>query len=66
VEVNERLHVSYAIDNPMIDDMVHAMKDGLGDTPEFGVMAKKVGLNGAILGVLLILIIVLMVLKPGD
>ncbi|HVF12620.1 MAG TPA: DUF2269 family protein, partial [Actinomycetota bacterium] len=59
------LIISYGIDNPLIHKMVTAMKEGRAETPEFGVLTKKVGRNGAIMGVLVILIIVLMVLKPG-
>ncbi len=59
------LIIAYGIDNPMIARMVTAMKEGRTETPEFAVMNKKASRNGAIMGTLFILIIVLMVLKPG-
>lgn len=59
------LIIAYGMDNPMIHKMVAAMKDGRAETSEFASMTRKVGRNGAIMGSLLILIIILMVLKPG-
>jgi uncharacterized membrane protein len=50
---------------PTVEKMIELAESGKADTPEFGVLGKKSGTIGPILTLMLVVIIFLMVVKPG-
>lgn len=56
----------YAFNNPAFHKMIALAKEGKAETPESGGYAKRVKALGPIIPLLMVAIIVLMVLKPGD
>ena len=50
---------------PAVEKMIEMGESGQAESPEFGAVAKQVATRGPILGVMLLVIIVLMVVKPG-
>jgi uncharacterized membrane protein len=60
------IYGSYLINTPATHRMVDAMKAGTAGTPEFLKDLKKTQTLGPIFGVLGVIIVVLMVWKPGD
>ena len=50
---------------PTLEKMIEAAGSGRADTPEFGALGKKSATFGPILTVMLLVIIFLMVIKPG-
>ncbi len=60
------LYLSYFQSNPALRKMISMAKAGRAGTPEFGALAKRSAVRGPIMTMLLALIIVLMVWKPGD
>lgn len=58
--------LSYGVMGPGLHKMIGMAKGGQAQTPEFAALAKTQQKVGPILGVLGVLIIVLMVWKPGD
>lgn len=59
------LVVAYIIDNPIVEKVVAMMKAGQGGTPEFMALVKRTTINGAFMGTATVIIIFLMVWKPG-
>ena len=51
---------------PTIEKMIEAAESGRADTPEFAALGKKAATFGPILSVMLLVIIFLMVVKPGS
>lgn len=60
------LIVSYGVMTPGLKKMIVMAKEGKAQTPEFGALAKVQQRFGPMLGVLTLVIIVMMVWKPGD
>lgn len=56
----------YAVNNPALDRVVKGLKDGSAGTPEWNKDLKTAKSLGPVLGILTVLIIVMMVWKPGD
>lgn len=59
------LFVAYVVDNPIIEKVVAMMKAGQAGTPEFQALVKRTSMNGAFMGIATVVIIFLMVWKPG-
>lgn len=58
--------LSYGVMGPGLHKMIVMAKEGKAQTPEFGALAKVQQRFGPMLGVLTLVIIVMMVWKPGD
>ncbi|HET7481373.1 MAG TPA: DUF2269 family protein [Actinomycetota bacterium] len=57
--------IALIIQNPAVEQLVELAEEGKGGTPEFGATAKRTQTFGPVLTILLVIIIVLMVTKPG-
>jgi uncharacterized membrane protein len=57
--------IALAIQTPTIEKMIEMGESGGGGSPEFAALAKKSGTFGPMLGVMLLIVIYLMVVKPG-
>ena len=60
------LIISYGRTTPGLHRMIAMAKEGKAQTPEFGALAKVQQTLGPVMGMSLLVIIVLMVWKPGD
>jgi hypothetical protein len=58
--------IALGIVDPTLRKMIALGRAGKGDTPEFGALAAKGDRFGPILGILAVIIIVMMVWKPGS
>ena len=58
------LTLSFGVNNPALEKMIKMAKSG-EMTPEFGVLAKRVSKVGPFIGIMFIIIIIMMVWKPG-
>ncbi|MEA2460493.1 MAG: putative integral rane protein [Actinomycetota bacterium] len=59
------VYIALAIQTPTIEKMIELGESGQGGTPEFEALGKKAGKFGPMLGVILLVVIYLMVVKPG-
>jgi uncharacterized membrane protein len=59
------LYIALFLNTPLIDKMITMTKEGGPPTPEFEALGKKAGIYGPIMTVGLVVIIFLMVIKPG-
>lgn len=60
------IYLGLGVQLPRIQSMVKLAKDGKAQTPEFGALAGAAKKTGPVLSVMLTVIIILMVLKPGS
>jgi uncharacterized membrane protein len=59
------VYVALALQTPTIEKMIEMGESGQAQTPEFEALGKRSGTLGPLLGVMLLVIIYLMVVKPG-
>ena len=59
------VYIALAVQTPTVEKMIELGESGQAETPEFAALGKKSGTFGPILGVLLLIVIFLMVIKPG-
>jgi uncharacterized membrane protein len=59
------VYIALAIQTPTIEKMIELGESGQAETPEFEALGKRSGTFGPALGVMLMVIIYLMVVKPG-
>ena len=59
------VYLALAIQTPTIEKMIELGESGQAETPEFAALGKKSGTFGPMLGVILLVVIYLMVVKPG-
>lgn len=60
------MYIALAVQTPALEKMVEMAKGGKAQTPEFGALASKASKTGPVLGIMLMVLIILMVLKPGS
>jgi uncharacterized membrane protein len=58
--------IALRIFDPALEKMIKLGRAGQGDTPEFGVLGAKLDKIGPVLGVLAVIIMVMMIWKPGS
>lgn len=58
-------YLAVFVQTPAIVKMIHTAKEGGGGSPEFQKLTKKTSTLGPILTIMLVVIVVLMVWKPG-
>jgi uncharacterized membrane protein len=59
------VYIALALQTPTVERMVEMGESGKAETPEFGALGKKAATQGPILTVMLLVVIFLMVIKPG-
>ena len=59
------VYIALLQQTPTVEKLIEAAESGRADTPEFAALGKKAATFGPVLTVMLLVIIFLMVIKPG-